>query len=181
MALGGLATTPAVTGSPVTTGAGVLIGSNTIPTGTTSSPKPTSTSNNSVFGNLSNGAVIGIVVGGIIVLSMTIFIWKRCKARIRNSLDKWDRSNAAGPSVLPAYIPTNIPIYEPAPTRAHGYSVYDPVLERHTAVGTITPPPLTPSPAYSAVEQHNMSEERGLIDPVEVHGVGSTRGRVEMA
>jgi hypothetical protein len=40
--------------------------------------------------------------------------------------------------------------------------------------------PMSPSPAYSAVNQHELAEGRGIYDPVEVHGVGTTRGRVEM-
>jgi hypothetical protein len=130
---------------------------------------------------LSNGDLVGIAIGGIIVFTIALSIWRWCKAKVRKSLSGWDRSNPAGPSVIPAHIPTNIPIYEPAPTRAYGYNAYDPVLERHTAGGTMSPPPMTPSPAYSAVEQHEMSEGRSLYDPIEVHGVGTTRGRVEMA
>lgn len=94
---------------------------------------------------------------------------------------------------MPAYIPTNVQIYEPAPTRPYGEDVYDPILERHTAVSPMSPRPrtpsprtpspaypMTPSPAYSAVNQNEM-EGGGINDPVEVHGVGTTRGRVEMA
>jgi hypothetical protein len=83
--------------------------------------------------------------------------------------------------MMPAYVPTNIQIYEPAPTRPYGEDVYDPVLERRTAVSPMSPSPMTPSPAYSAVDQHEMSEGRGIYDPIEVHGVGASRGRVELA
>jgi hypothetical protein len=40
---------------------------------------------------------------------------------------------------------------------------------------------MTPSPAYSAVDQHEMPEGRGMYDPIEVHGLGAVRGRVELA
>jgi hypothetical protein len=76
--------------------------------------------------------------------------------------------------MMPAYIPTNIPIYEPAPTRPYGHGVYDPVRERHTAVSPLSPIPMTPSPAYSAIDQHEMPEGRGAYDPIVVHGMGTT-------
>ena len=190
---GGYATTPAVTAN---TGAGVVTataGSNTTPTSTTTSPKATSTSTSSTFGNLTTAEFVGIIVGGLIVLTIAMSIWRYCKAKVRKSINNIDRSNRAGPSMLPAYIPTNIPIYEPAPTRTYREDIYDPVLERHAAVSPMSPRPMTPrpitpslaypvspSPAYSAVDQHELAEGRGIYDPIEVHGVGTTRGRAEM-
>jgi hypothetical protein len=182
---GGFATA-AVTGSPANTGAGgvtATAGSNPSPTSTTTSPTATSTSSSSVIPGLTNAEFAVIIVAGLVVFGIAISIWRCCKAKARNVIDNRDRSHRAGPSMMPAYIPTNVQIYEPAPTRPYGHDAYDPVLERHTAISPMSPRlrspspayPMTPSPAYSAVDQQEMP------DPIEVHGVGSTAGRVEMA
>lgn len=191
---GSTPTTSAGAGNATNTGAGANPTGGQNPTATSSSTSPTkSATSGSDLGPFTTPELVGLVIGGIVALTIGLIIWRWLKAKVKKSLDDRDRSHSAGPSMMPAYIPTNVPIYEPAPMRSYQHAAYDPVLERRSAVSPMSPPPpmspqpprsppppVTPSPAYSAVEQHEMSEGRGIYDPIEVHGVGSTRGRVEM-
>jgi hypothetical protein len=123
---------------------------------------------------------------------MSVFRW--CKKRGPSHV-AYTRNRSASPSVMPAYIPGPV-MYAPTPAAPYMHDVYDPILERGTAVSPMSPGPrrtpsprplspnpllpMSPSPAYTERDEHELTEGRGLYDPIEVHGVGGMRGRAEL-
>jgi hypothetical protein len=189
--------TAAGTGNAVNTGAGgiTLTTAGATPTRTGSITTSTPNSNSSSSGplNFSTGAYIGLGIAAIFVLAVIMSAWRWCTRRGASNF--YRRNQRAGPSVMPAYMPGRV-MYAPTPAPPYMHDVYDPIPERHNAVSPMTPSPrpppsprplspgpplpMSPSPAYSERDEHELSDQRGMSDPIEVHGIGSTRGMVEL-
>lgn len=95
--------------------------------------------------------------------------------------------NRPGRSMRPSYVAApDAMLYDPKPELASHQPLYDPVTERPYAgspLGALshTPPPVealaSPNPKYRAVEAVELGRSG---ERLEIHGDGSTRGRVEM-
>lgn len=194
---GGYATitgTAAGTGNAVTTGAGgvtqTAAGANPTRTGSSATSTPSSSSSSS-GSTLPTPVYIALVIAVIVVLVVMCSCWKCCTKRSSDWI--YNRSHRAGPSMMPAYIAPGTVRYTPTPAAPYMNDVYDPVLERHIAVSPNSPSPrptpsprplsqdlplpMSPSPAYTECDEHQLSEGRGMYDPIGVHGIGSMRGR----